>query len=184
MNHNKSILWITRTAVFIALLIVSQVATAPLGNQLITGPIVNFILIISVMTCGLASGLSVAAISPVAAKLFLGIGPPFWSLIPFMILGNMVLVTLWHFIGNRKLGRRYAAHIAALAVAATAKFLVLYLGIVKIAVPVLLLGIPEKQAAGISATFSVTQLFTALIGGVFAVVVLPTLKKAIQKIRK
>ena len=98
MNNKNTIRWITRTAVFIALLIVLQMATAPLGNILITGSIVNLLLIISVMTCGLASGLSVAVISPVMAKL-LGIGP-LWSLIPFIAAGNIVLVLLWHFIGN------------------------------------------------------------------------------------
>ena len=38
MNNNKGkTLWITRTAVFIALLVVLQAATASLGNTIITG---------------------------------------------------------------------------------------------------------------------------------------------------
>lgn len=177
MNGKKSILWITRTAIFIALLIASQAATAPLGNTIVTGSIVNLLLIVSAMTCGLASGLTVAAVSSVMAKL-LGIGP-LWSLIPFMIAGNMVLVLLWHFIGNRNMGRKYTAYIVALVCAAVTKFLVLYIGIVQIAIP-FFLGLPEQQAAVISYIFSIPQLITASVGGAFATVLIPRLKKAIM----
>ena len=177
MDNKQRILWITRTAVFIALLVVWQAVSAPLGNTLITGSIVNLLLIVSVMTCGLASGLTVASVSSIMAKL-LGIGP-LWSLIPFMIAGNVTLVLLWHFIGNRNMGgKRYVAYITALIVAAVSKFLVLYIGIVRIAIPVLL-GLPEQQAAAISSIFSVSQLFTASVGGALAFVLIPRLKKAI-----
>jgi hypothetical protein len=178
MNQNKKkILWITQTAVFIALLIVLQAATAPMGNILITGTLVNLLLIVSVMTCGLASGLSVAVISPVMAKL-IGIGP-LWVLIPFIAAGNIALVLLWYFIGRRKTENRYAAYIPALIAAAVGKFLVLYVGIVQISVP-LLLGLPEQQAKVVSNMFSIPQLITATLGGVIAVIILPSLKKAIK----
>lgn len=179
MNNKQRILWITRTAIFIALLIVLQLATAPLGNPLVTGSIVNFLLIVSVMTCGVASGLSVAVVSPIMAK-FLGIGP-FWSLIPFIVAGNIVLVLMWHAIGN--LNRKFLAYIAALIVAALAKFLVLYIGIVKIAIPVIL-ELPDQQAFIISNMFSVSQLITAFIGGTAALLILPALKKAIGRYEK
>lgn len=71
---NKKTLWITRTAALTALLVVLQASTAALGSTLVTGTVVNLLLIISVMTCGAASGLSVAVLSPVLAKL-IGIGP-------------------------------------------------------------------------------------------------------------
>ena len=177
---NSKILWMTRTAIFIALIIVSQAVTAPLGNTLVTGSIVNLILIVAVMTCGPACGLSAAAVSPVMAKL-LGIGP-LWALIPFIMAGNIVLTLVWHFIGNKsfknKHNNRYAAYITALVAAAVSKFAVLYFGVVRVAVP--LLNLPEKQAAVISATFSVSQLITASVGGALAVILLPQLKKAIK----
>ena len=70
MNNNKGkTLWITRTAVFIALLVVLQAATASLGNTIITGSVVNMLLVVSVMTCGMMSGLCVAVISPVIVQL-------------------------------------------------------------------------------------------------------------------
>ena len=176
-DNKKQILWITRTAVFIALLIVLQAATAPLGNSLVTGSVVNLMLIVSVMTCGIMSGLSVAVVSPIMAK-FIGIGP-LWSLIPFIAAGNVALTLLWHFIGNRDMGRKYASYIVALFCAAIIKFLVLYIGIVRIAVP-MFLGLPEQQAAVISNMFSIPQFFTALIGGIFAILLLPRLKIAVK----
>jgi len=176
LNTKNKVLWTTRTAVFIALLVVLQTATASLGNIIVTGSIVNMLLVVSVMTCGLASGLSVAAVSPIMAKL-IGIGP-LWSLIPFIIAGNMVLVILWHYIGNRKTGRKLAAYITALICAAIAKFLVLYIGIVRIAIPVFL-DLPFTQAAVITYMFSIPQLVTALVGGTMATTLLPTMNKAI-----
>ena len=176
LHVKNKIFWITRTAMLIALLVVMQIATAPLGNTLVTGSIVNLLLIVSVMTCGLASGLSVGAVSPIMARFF-GIGP-LWSLIPFIIAGNTALVFVWHYLGNKKTEQAHAAEITALLYAAIAKFLVLYIGIVRIMVPIFL-GLPEQQAKVISAMFSLPQLVTAFVGGALAFALLPSLRKAI-----
>lgn len=170
--------WIASTAVFIALLVVAQIATSALGNTLVTGSINNMLMIISVMSLGLSSGFTVAVLSPILAKL-LGIGP-LWSLIPFILLGNITLILIWHFVGNRKIVNQHVAHIIALVCAAVCKFLVLYIGIVKIAIPTFL-ALPPQQATVISGMFSISQLFTALIGGVLATIILAPLQKAIGK---
>ena len=172
---NRKVLWITQTAVLTALLIVTQAVTASLGNTLVTGSMVNLILIVAVMLAQLSSGLTVAAISPIFAK-FLGIGP-LWSLIPFIVIGNMVLVWVWHLLGNRKFGKPAIGYIIALVAAAIGKFLALYIGVVQIAVPYLL-QLPDPQAVAISGMFSIPQLVTASIGGALAVIILPLLKKA------
>ena len=178
MNNREKTLWITRTAVFIALLVVVQAVTAPLGNTIITGTLVNALLIISVMTCSVMSGATVAVISPIMAKL-VGIGP-LWGLIPFIALGKIVLVLVWHFMGNRDMGKWYASGTAVLVAAALAKFLTLYLGITKAAVP-LLLRLPEPQASVISGMFSLPQLITALLGGVAALPVIHAVRRAFLK---
>jgi len=175
---NKKTLWVTETAICIALLVVLHAATAPLGNQLVTGSIVNLMLIISVMIGGYSSGLTVAVISPVVAK-FLGLGP-FWALIPFIAIGNAVLITMWHVIAKRNFGPKYLPYIVALVAAALTKFAVLYLGVGKVAVP-FILGLPEPQASVISGMFSIPQIFTASIGGVIAILLVPALRKAIGK---
>ncbi|MEA5039734.1 MAG: ECF transporter S component [Clostridiaceae bacterium] len=177
MDKNKKTLrWITRTAIFVALLVVVQAATAGLGNQFVTGSAVNLILIVSVMTCGLSSGATVAIVSPLFAKLF-GIGP-LWQIIPMIMLGNFVLVLLWRLLGNR--GDRKMWYPVALIAAAGIKFLVLWLGVAKWIVPIVL-GLPAPKAAVVSAAFSWPQLVTALIGGVLAILVLPLVKKAIKE---
>lgn len=167
-------LWLAQTAVFIALLIGGQAATASLG-QLVTGSWVNFVLIMSTMTRGAASGLFVACVSPVFARL-IGIGP-LWALIPFMMAGNCVLVSVWHMVTKIKSANVHIARIAALAAAAAGKFITLYAGIVRLCIPVFL-DLPETQAAAVAGIFSVTQLFTASIGGALAVLALPVVEKA------
>ena len=105
MKQKSKIFWITRTAALIALLVAAQAVTAPLGNTIITGTLVNAILIVAVLSCGLGAGACVAVISPIMAKLS-GIGP-LWSLIPFIALGNLTLVSVWLLAGKwcREIGR-------------------------------------------------------------------------------
>ncbi len=178
MTGKDRIIWITRTAVFIAILVAWQAATTPLGQSMVTGCVVNLLLITSVMLCGVASGLAVGVLSPVMAKL-IGIGP-LWSIIPFIILGNITIMLVWHFVGNIKAKHRAVPMVAALISGAVAKFLVLYIGIVQVAIP-FLLGLKEQQAAVVSAMFSLPQLFTALVGGTLAAVLLPVLQKALSR---
>jgi hypothetical protein len=129
------------------------------------------------MTSGLASGLTVAAVSPVFAKL-LGIGP-LWPIVPFILAGNAALVLVWHLVGKREFAHKHVVRAAALVLAAVAKFALLYLGIAKLAVP-FFLQLPEPQASAVSRMFAWPQLLTALAGGALAMAVLP----AIGKIRK
>ncbi len=178
MAGKDRILWITRTAVFVALLVAWQAATAPLGQSMVTGCVVNLLLITSVMLCGRPSGITVAVLSPVMAKL-INIGP-LWSIIPFIILGNITIMLVWHFIGNKNAKHRAIPIVVALICAAVAKFLVLYVGIVLVAIP-LFLGLPPQQAAVVSYMFSLPQLFTAIVGGALAAVLLPVLRKAVPK---
>jgi hypothetical protein len=169
---------ITRAAVLLALLIVWQYLTAPLKLTLLTGSGVNFLLIICILTSGRVPGLCMALVSPVLAKL-LNIGP-MWELIPFIALGNVALALVWRLIaGEVQAGRALWNAIAAAVAGAVVKFALLYFGIVKIAVP-LVLKLQEPQAGVISATFSVPQLFSALIGGTLAVALLPLLKILIK----
>lgn len=174
MKNKKHILWITRTAIFIALTIVFQALTLSLGNQYVTGSVVNMMLILSVMTCGLPTGLTVGAVTPILPTL-MGFGPV-WPLVPFIILGNMVLITIWHFIGNIKIPVENASYIIALIAGAGVKFGILYVGIVMIAAP-LILGVPEGHPVTI--LFSFPQIVTASLGGAAAIILLPALKRAI-----
>ena len=183
MSIRKKIFWITRTAVLTALLVAMQFATAPLGNQFVTGSIGNLIMIVSLLTCGLATGLTVAALSPVFAFIA-GVGPAFPLLIPFIALGNMSLIIAWFLLEllnkSDKTGLRYRVVNCLIVIAAAIiKFLTLYTGIIKLALP-FLLNLNEKQSAMISFLFSYPQIITATIGGVLALVIVPPIQKAIN----
>jgi len=173
MFKHKKVLWITRTAVLIALTVVLQAVTLQLGNQIITGSVVNLMLIISVMTCGLPTGLTVGLFTPIMPTL-LGFGPV-WPIVPFIAAGNMALVAAWFFIGNRKFGIIYVSYGLATIAGATVKFLILYFGIVRIALPYIL-GLTGQNAMSI--LFSYPQLISASIGGICAAILLPSLMKA------
>lgn len=167
---------ITQAGVFLALLIVAQVVTRPFGTTLVTGSLVNAILILCVMLCGFVPAMVIGVVSPIFATI-LGVGP-LWPFIPVIIAANIALVALWRVIALRGPGRSHPFDILALIVSAAGKFLVLYLGIVRLVVPVIL-GLPEPQASAVSAAFSWPQLVTAVIGGLLALLIFPTLSKAI-----
>lgn len=176
MNNTSKIRWITTTAIFIAMLVTLQSVTKPMG-QYVTGSMVNMVLVMSTLTAGLASGVTVALLSPVFAFI-LGIGPAFVQLVPFVALGNLVLVLVWGIVCSKGLDIKNM--VISLAAGAVLKFGTLYIGIIKVAIP-MLLTLNEKQAAMIGASFSYPQLVTAAIGGFIAMLIAPTVKKAIRK---
>jgi hypothetical protein len=175
------ILWITQTAIFIALLVSAQAVTRPLG-QFVTGSCVNFILVSSCFLAGLPSAAVVAIVSPVFAFMIIGI-PVFPLLIPFMMAGNFVLVAAIHFISGNAFASLDRSAYGRICVAAAAgsvlKFLVLYIGIVHIALS-FIPDIRQPQIEAMAATFSWPQLVTALIGSSLAIASMPYLSRAMK----
>ncbi|MGI5838140.1 MAG: ECF transporter S component [bacterium] len=173
---NKTVAFITKTAMLLALTVLFQslrvIIPMPASlSQFIAGSLVNMSLIIAGVTIGIRGGLAVAVLTPVVALLHGFIGNP--VLVPFVALGNVIIVVivplLYH--SNR--------HLAVIAGAA-AKFVTLYLLIVKFAFPVLLApSLPAPQASKmigvLSYQFSWLQFVTALLGGVLAMIILPWL---------
>ena len=177
---NKKIRWITQTALMLALLIALQALTKPLG-QLVTGSCVNAILAVTVLVAGLGSGITVALISPVLAFL-LGIAPQI-LIVPAIMVGNTVYVALLHTLWDKQFVRK----IAAWLVAAATKFAALYAIVVWLICGVFAEGLlaagtlKEPMLKALPATFSWPQLFTALIGGAVALLIVPVLRKALKK---
>ncbi|MCL2634329.1 MAG: hypothetical protein FWD34_07460 [Oscillospiraceae bacterium] len=173
MRLKKTTIWLTQTALLIAILVSWQAVTTPLGMTLLTGSGVNMILAITATVFGISSGLCVAMISPIMASL-IGIGPPFPIIIPFVMVGNAVFVILWHYIEKRKPQEHF--RIIALLSAAGVKSGFLYVGIVLFAIPTF---VPQAPPA-ITTMFSFAQFVTASIGGAFALAVIPSLRKALK----
>lgn len=179
----KKILWITETAVMLALLVTLQAITKPMG-QMVTGSCVNAVLAVSALVGGLACGLTVAVCSPVLAFL-LGIAPQILT-VPAIMVGNCVFVVVLALVAG-KAGKNIVRQVVAWLAAAVAKFVTLYAAVVW-----LICGVLSQRllAAGVMkppmlkllpATFSWPQLFTALIGGAVALLIAPVLKKALHK---
>jgi len=183
MTIRGNVLWITRTAVFTALLVTMQLVTTPLGNQIVTGSINNLIMIVSLLTCGLATGMVVGIISPICVSM-MGFGPAFPPIIPFIVIGNAIFILVWFLL--RKLNKAdnsialYKVFNYSIAIlAAVIKFLILYTTIVKFAMP-FLLDLNEAQSVVLSLAFSYPQIITAMIGGVIALTISPRLHKALK----
>ena len=178
----KKIRWITETAVLLALLIVLQWVTKPLG-QIVTGSCVNAVLAVAALVVGLGGGLTVAFLSPLCAYL-LGIAPNLVA-VPAIMAGNAVFVLLLKLIAGN--GKTLWKNVTAWFAAAVAKFAALYiLVVVLICGPLsgslLEAGLMKKpMIAVMTASFSWPQLVTALIGGALAFVLVPVLKKALRK---
>ena len=179
--NRKRILWITQTAIFIALLVSAQYVTRPLG-QFVTGSIVNFVLVSACILVGMHSAAAVSVISPIFAFLIIGL-PAFPVIIPFIMVGNFVLVAAIHFISGKSLEaltrRSYARICGAAVVGAVLKFLVLWVGVVQVALA-FIPNASQPQIDAMSAAFSWPQLVTALIGSGLAIAVMPKLKKALK----
>ena len=175
--RNK-ILWITRTAVMMALLVTLQWATSGL-SQFVTGSCVNAVLAVATLTAGLWSGIAVALLSPFCAFL-LGIGPKLIQLIPAIALGNVVLVWLvaWLLSGKALF---WWGKILGIVASAAGKFLVLYLAVVQVIIPLMGPQLAQKQVQTFTAMFSWPQLVTALIGTTLAVLIAPTIRKVTKQ---
>ncbi len=180
---NRKIRWITETAALLALLVALQALTKPMG-QLVTGSCVNTVLAVAALFVGLSGGITVALISPVLAYL-LGVAPQILT-VPAIMAGNAVFVALLHFVAGKD-GKNIPRQIVAWLAAAAAKFAALYVIVVWLICGVLaesllasgVLKTPMLKA--LPATFSWPQLFTALIGGAVAMLILPVLRKALHK---
>ena len=181
---HKNIRTITETAVMLALLVALQALTKPLG-QLVTGSCVNGVLTITALLVGMGSGIAVALISPICAFL-LGIAPNFVTVFPIMA-GNTCFVVLLRLLFGKSLWRQPVA----LLVAAGAKFGVLHILVVKVICGMAsgaLLGkklgtivvLAPPMLKNLPAMFSWPQLFTALIGGAVALLIIPVLRKALK----
>lgn len=158
----KNVVWLTRTGLLLSCLIVVQLLPFPSPlKQFITGPLVNMVLLIAVISTDFLSGTIIAIVSPILALLMgthsaLGVLLP---VVPFIMLGNVVYVTFFHvFRGKNK---QLFSQSIGLVLGSVVKFLILYSAVtylVKVPTPI-------AQAMG------VVQLYTALGGGILAILI-------------
>ncbi len=187
--QNTSIVRLTRTALFIALVVLAQfigtyfpgssILIGPIRlGQIITGSLVNMTLIVSVPFCGLAGSVSVGVISSVLATL-LGMNLPLPQMLPIVAIGNVVIVTImWFFFKKATTDNIFSFKIAfaGILVGSILKASFLWVGVAFIIIP---LFTPSPQLATVLLlNFSWPQLITATLGGILALSLIRPLKKA------
>lgn len=179
---------LAQSALLLAICIISQYFKN--FSVYITGPIVNTVIIIAVLSIGLWSGLMISLIAPVTA--FFLAGSPIMAAIPLMfpaiMAGNAVLaVTVWYF--QNKLNFRYRLPVGLIAASI---FKAAFMGIVIVLIILPLFGdniaskLPKPETLPMvletaKVTFSFTQLVTALTGSALAYLIWLPLQKYIKQ---
>jgi len=166
MKKKMSASYIARTGILLALALLFQVGFQSFAQPAV-GPLVNMVLILAALTVGPASGVIVGCFTPLVAFL-LGIMPLF-PLVPVIMLGNTLYVIVFEAI--RKPMARYG-EFAGVVIASGVKYAFLAFSVRKL----LVLFMP-KVPPQIVAAFSLPQLYTALVGGMLALLVYKLFKK-------
>jgi hypothetical protein len=167
MNNQVESLAITRTRAIEFVLLLGIATAAPLTHsQFITGPIVNATLLIAVALLGMRDALLIGLI-PSSIALAVGLLPPVLApMIPFIIVGNAILVITFGYLRQRN-------YWLGLVSGSILKFAFLF-GTSSIVISLLL---NQNLASSVAVMVSWPQLVTALAGGVIAYGVLRGLKK-------
>jgi hypothetical protein len=171
---NKTVIFIARTAILLALAVLFQslrlfIPIPAAVDQYLVGSLVNMCLVVAAVIVGIQGGLIVAVLTPVIAFLQNVLANP--VLVPFVALGNAAIVVVAALLYKRN---KYVSIILG----ALSKFIVLYITVVHIAIPVLLGNMPPQMKELMSLRFSWPQLVTALVGSWLAV--MPLLKRALK----
>ncbi len=158
---------LTTTALLLALCVIFQTlkGSSP-AMPYLTGSVVNCILIVATLYCGILSGTFIALITPVIAY-FMG-GTPIMNMIPLMMpvimIGNELLVlSVWLF------RKKYIE--IGMAIGCVTKTIFLWLTVWFAVLPVFGTNLPEKMIVTVRTSFSLTQFVTACIGSVIAWVI-------------
>lgn len=175
MNSNLKNL--IRAALFLAIAIIFQFLgkSYPEISQLFVGSVVNATLLLTVSICGLSFGLAVGALTPILAWTLGQLPAPFGPFIPFIILGNWILILIFFYFYKLNL----AFNVLGIILSAMFKFLFLFISAKKIVVMLHIIT-NTKIASKLSIAMGFLQLITALIGGIMAIVLLQLLKNRKQ----
>lgn len=169
----------TTTAILLAICIASQFFKN--FSVYITGPIINTCLIIATLSVGMACGMILSVITPVTS--FLITGSPIMAAIPAIIpcvmAGNILLVLGVGLVNKKK--KSNGSLLFGMVAGSVVKALFMGVVIALILIPNLIPEAMEAKMVVFQTTFSVTQLFTSLIGSVYAFILWIPLKKVMTE---
>ncbi|HHY46105.1 MAG TPA: ECF transporter S component [Firmicutes bacterium] len=165
----KSLRWLTRTAVLLALTLAFQMLGLP---QPVTGPAVNAMLLLSAIFVGALGGAVIGLFTPWIAFIRGILAAPLGPMIPFIMIGNAALVLVFSAVRNA--GRKALwAGVTGVVAGAVVKFLILSSAVRYVV----------EVKPPIARAMQLPQLFTALTGGVIALAVAGAIQAAVRSRR-
>lgn len=157
---------LTRTTTFAVLLAISILAPLAGAGQLVTGTIVNASLIVATVLLGPRLAITIGLLPSLFALMSGQLPWPLAPMVPFIIIGNAILVLTIHLLRKR-------SYPGGVALAAGFKFLWLY-GFATMLVNAAVF--PPKVGALVMLMMGWPQLTTALLGGAAAYAILKPAK--------
>ena len=173
---------LAQTALLLALCIASQFFKNL--SVYITGPIVNTIIIIAVLSVGLFSGIIISVIAPVTAFLITAspIIAAIPAIMPVIMIGNCILaIFVWLF--DSKIHFKLSLPVGMI-IGSVVKSVFMAVLIINVLFSMFGDALNDKQLAMGRTTFSTVQLVTALIGSVLAYLIWIPLKKYLKNENK
>lgn len=157
----KSTRFVTLTGMFFALTLVVQILGFP---QMVTGPLVNAMLLLTTIFAGVVSGVFIGLFTPWVA-LLRGILPaPLGPLVPFIMIGNAAFTIVFSLFRRRG---GVLLEVTGVVLGAFAKYLILSQA------ARVLVHLPPR----IAQMMQVPQLVTALLGGAIALLLVQVLRR-------
>ena len=179
---------ITVTAIMLALsIVVIQFIKLPLsisGQSIgVSGALINLIIIVDTLYCGLLSGMLLAIIIPVLS--FVLTASPIISSVPLILpcimIGNAVIVLFAWFVRGKKLELNLMP--LSLVAGSFANARVMTLLIVNWVLPQFGGNLPSNVIGVAKVTYSSTQLIAALLGTFLTCIIWPVLKLGLKKMK-
>lgn len=173
---------ITVTAIMVALCVVIQLFKNP-GTIPVTGGLINMIIMIDTLYCGLTSGIIISIVAPITS--FIITQSPMIAavpmILPFIMVGNVVIVLFAWAVRCKKLELNLLP--LSLVAGSFAKWGVMTLLIVQWVLPVFGADLSPKMKAMAAATYSTTQLYAALAGTALTCIIWPIIKLGVKRSR-
>lgn len=161
----KEIVW------FVGLMTVAVVVPHYIHNQFITGPIVNAVLFLAVMTVGVGNAVLIGLVPSVVALVSGLLPAPLAPMVPFIMISNAILIVVFS-------GLRKTNYWAGVLGGTLFKYAFLYL------TSTIVVGLISNHNIGIKAATTMMawpQIVTAVVGGVIAFGVLKLVKEEKRK---
>lgn len=169
--------YLVRSGLLLACAVAFQLVgrNVPQINQFLVGPIINAILLASAFLCGTWWGIAIGALTPVTAFLAGQLNPVLGPFIPFIILGNAVIIIAFGTLKRYKLWGR----IAGVVLGSFLKFGFLVLASREL-IHIINISFDKKGETILLKAMGSMQLITALIGGCIALVLIEAVKNKID----